>query len=587
MVLSWPKEQGRVGPMFRRLRLGYLAPHVTEPQSPLHQPERCALMSPIDWEAVRARHHLGPVARRTGLDVPDTGRAMVSCPLPDHDDRRPSMHLDLDRDRYFCFGCGSHGDVVQWVCDIEGVRPVQAIVILDGSAPIAGVLSSRATARRYTQRDRIDLPDLERTAPERVRAAIRAAWRFYTSPSFHERAVKYLVQERRIDVGPLEIEARRPVVGHTADHPNGATWWLQSQGFTLDECIDAGLTILHPDGSTVDFFRNRLILPVADSSGLVGFVGRTTAGREPKYLNQTLTHTYDKKVALYQPAPHSLDADASVVVVEGTLDALAIAAVAAQAGLSAKYAAVSASGLRLSDRQLDAILDLHPRAPVLAADGDQAGRNANLEWAARLVARYRETVITAWPEGEDPASWLAAHGPDGLTAVTRRGCLDAPAEQVRPRHCGAVLTQSRLDQLPETIAERDAALRQLATDIGYMSRGLGPNASDRLAAEAAILLVPVAVDVAIAAGAQLGKVLERAAAYAAPLPPAGRAAFATRACEVIGAALPVPPGGIEGRLWTLVERRAGASQRSANGNRGRPLTSHVPEPLTHRFGPEM
>ena len=61
-------------------------------------------MARIDWEDVRARHPLGPVARRTGLAVPDTGRVMVCCPLPRHDDRRPSMQLDLDRHRYFCFG---------------------------------------------------------------------------------------------------------------------------------------------------------------------------------------------------------------------------------------------------------------------------------------------------------------------------------------------------------------------------------------------------------------------------------------------------------------------------------------------------
>jgi DNA primase len=102
-----------------------------------------------------------------------------------------------------------------------------------------------------------------------------------------------------------------------------------------------------------------------------------------------------------------LHLDANVVVVEGTLDALAIAAQAARKGQSAKYAPVAASGVRLSDvrlsdDQLDGLLALHPKAPVLAADGDPAARDANLEWAARFAFHHRESVVTARPEVRDP-----------------------------------------------------------------------------------------------------------------------------------------------------------------------------------------
>ncbi|MGH8980695.1 MAG: CHC2 zinc finger domain-containing protein [Acidimicrobiales bacterium] len=95
-------------------------------------------MAGVDFEPVRARYRLGAVARSSGLVVPDTGRVKV-CPLPAHDDQRPSvMHLDFDRERYYCFGCGARGDVVQWVCDV-GVRPVQTVAILDNGRPLPRV----------------------------------------------------------------------------------------------------------------------------------------------------------------------------------------------------------------------------------------------------------------------------------------------------------------------------------------------------------------------------------------------------------------------------------------------------------------
>lgn len=492
-------------------------------------------MAGIDFDDVRARHPLGAVARRTGLALPeDAGRAMVCCPLPAHDDRHPSMHLDLDRDRYFCFGCGAHGDAIQWVCDIEGVRPGEAVAILDAGRPVAGVHTGATNARAYMYRPDLDTPDLERTRPERVRAAMQAAWRYYTFTSLHKGAVDYLARERQIDVTALEVEQGRPVVGHTPGRPDGLSRWLRTQGFTDDELVDASLASRRRDGAVVDFFRDRVLLPVTDERGHVtGIIGRATTDRAPKYLNQALTHTYDKHLALYRPATAALDPDANVIVVEGTLDALAIAARAASAGLSAKYAPVSASGVRLSYEQFDAVLNLHPKAPVLAADGDQAGRDANLEWAVRIAHRHRESVVTTWPEGHDPASWLAGHQDDGLAAVTRKGCLDASPNDLRPRHCGAVLTQGALDQLPDAPAERTQALHRLVADVANLGRSLGPNAGRRYAESAATVLGPIVVRVGIDAvtDGRVATVTEHDGVYGADLPPAGQTAFTRRAVE--------------------------------------------------------
>ena len=504
----------------------------------------------IDFDDVRARHPLSAVARRTGLAMPDAGRAMVCCPLPAHDDRHPSMHLDLDRDRYYCFGCGAHGDVIQWVCDIEGVRPGEAVAILDAGRPIAGVHTGATNARSYLSRPDLDIPDLERTPPQRVRAAMQTAWRYYTFTSLHQRAVDYLTQERQIDVTALEVQQGRPVIGHTPSRGDGLRRWLRTQGFADDELVDASLASRRRDGTVIDFFRDRVLLPVTDERGHVtGFIGRATTARAPKYLNQALTHTYDKHLALYRPATAALDPDANVIVVEGTLDALAIAARAASAGLSAKYSPVSASGVHLSDEQLDAVLNLHPKAPVLAADGDQAGRDANLEWAARIALRHRESVVTTWPEGHDPASWLG-HQDDGLAAVTRKGCLDASANELRPRHCGAMLTQSALDQLPDAPAERTRALHRLAAEVANVSRGLGPNASRRYAECAATVLAPVVVRAGIdaAADGRVATVFEKVADFGADLPSAGQTAFVRRAAEATEADGLAAAGWAERRL---------------------------------------
>ena len=438
------------------------------------------------WESIKARHRLAEVARRSGLDnIPASGRVMVCCPTPGHADSTPSMQLDLDRDRYWCFGCGCHGDVIDWVRGIEGVDTATAIEILDRRQPLNAVLTT-PSGRRITKARKLETPQLDRTPASRVADANQLAWRYYSSPAFHQRAVAYLA-ERSIDAAALETELSAPVVGHTPSSKtriDGLTTFLARKGFTEDEAIDAGLATRLPDGCVIDFHRDRAILPVKGPAGaVIALLGRDTPGRsQHNYLNPPHTASYHKNQVLYRPSTPRLDAQASTIVCEGPLDALGIAAQAAAAGLSRYYSPVAACGRVLSDTQIDLILANHPRAPVLAGDGDQPGRQANLDWAGRILAKGRESVITTWPEGQDPASWLAARGPDGLRAVTRFGCLDDHSGVLRPRHCGAVLTEAAFpDHDPHHLPDPKA----LARAVREATTNLSPAAKQRYLTAAA------------------------------------------------------------------------------------------------------
>jgi DNA primase len=395
------------------------------------------------------------------------------------------MQLDLDRDRYWCFGCGCHGDVIDWVRDIEGVDTAKAIEILERRQPLNAVVTTQAS-RRITKARSLETPQLDRTPAVRVAAANQLAWQYYSSPALHQRGTAYLA-ERSVDVDALEAELSAPVVGHTPSSKtriDGLTTHLARRGFTEHELIDAGLATRLPDGCVIDFLRDRVILPVKGPAGaVIALLGRDTTGRsKQKYLNPPHTATYRKNQVLYRPSEPGLDPQASTIVCEGPLDTLAIAAHAAAADLSRYYAPVAACGRALSDTQIDLILAVHPRAPVLAGDGDQPGREANLDWAARILAKGRETVTTTWPESHDPASWLAARGPDGLRAITRLGCLDDHSGVLRPRHCGAVLTEAAF---PDHDEHHLPDPKVLANALQESTSNLSPAAKQRYVAAAA------------------------------------------------------------------------------------------------------
>jgi DNA primase len=391
--------------------------------------------SPI--EAARQRHTLAEVARRTGIWLPSTtGTVTVRCPMPSHGhpDRTPSLRLYLDDGRWYCFACSDRaGDVIQWAQDTEGVDWRQAIDILDSGHPLTNAWTGLAPAASPTRTAaagvQIEWPVLDRTPRERVQAVIDAAWDHCSTGPQHARGVAYLAS-RRINVVTLESYTRRAEVGHTPSSGRSLAQRLLRDDFTLDELVDAGLAHRYPDGTITSFYHHRVLIPIRDHNGqIAGLVGRNDGDpRWPKYKNPPTTILYNKSINIYQPLPPPTSPHGRVIVVEGTLDAMAIAVAAIKAGAAPYFCPITQSGRELSPRQIAATALLHPGPLVLAMDGDPAGRDSGRRIASAVVAGGRRAVLASLPDGQDPASVLARYGPRGLTLFTT-GTIRTPRGQ--------------------------------------------------------------------------------------------------------------------------------------------------------------
>ena len=71
-------------------------------------------MQMIDFKTIRAAVPTIQAAKDYGLDVGRHG--MARCPF--HDDHSPSLKLD---DRFYCFGCGTSGDVIDFTARYFGI----------------------------------------------------------------------------------------------------------------------------------------------------------------------------------------------------------------------------------------------------------------------------------------------------------------------------------------------------------------------------------------------------------------------------------------------------------------------------------
>ena len=109
-------------------------------------------------------------------------------------------------------------------------------------------------------------------------------------------------------------------------------------------------------------------------------------------------------------------------MVEGTLDALAIATTALRAGAANRFCPLTQSGRELSTAQLGHVLHMHPNPPIVAFDADPAGRDSTIRLATAARRKGVSVQVARLPEGQDPASFLATSNGAGIAALTGGPC---------------------------------------------------------------------------------------------------------------------------------------------------------------------
>ncbi|MHB8186296.1 MAG: CHC2 zinc finger domain-containing protein [Dermatophilaceae bacterium] len=429
----------------------------------------------VDLQAIRAAHPIEDVIASSGVELHASGHGYMGC-CPFHDDSTASMSVGGVPERFKCFGCDAGGDVIEYVSRryhlsfIDSIQALQNETIgrsAHGPLPSPHIPSER------------DLPPI---SAERAYDINRMAWGHFSTPVATEFAQSYLARRRGIDLGALRTFCGgAPVVGYAGTGWTRLASHLHDKGVSDDELLATDLAQPTRNGRLVDTYRGRIIIPVTNSAGLInGFVGRDVTGdsRAPKYRNPTRTITFNKSMILYRPTHHGLATDANVVIVEGVLDAIAIAAAAARGAEMDRFAPCTTSGVTASHEQVSRVLALHGRPPVIALDGDEAGVEGAGRWLSGLcLDGGRPALVTTMASGADPAEWLAVQGDSGLTAFDRRGCLGPDEHGARPSLPGR--------RLVRLLAERhQQPLRAVLTSLVPLAAQLPPEPATRLLREA-------------------------------------------------------------------------------------------------------
>ncbi len=182
--------------------------------------------------------------------------------------------------------------------------------------------------------------------------------------------------------------------------------YLSGLGFSDERLLSIGLLVKREEQDEPrPRFRDRLIFPILDASGhTVGFGGRLLAAGEPKYLNSGESDVFSKGRLLYNlsAARNAIRRDDRVILVEGYFDVVRLV----DAGIES---VVAPMGTALTDAQADLIAK-YSRKALLLYDSDTPGQKASFRAADILLSRGMSVGMVSLPDGEDPDTFVAAHG---------------------------------------------------------------------------------------------------------------------------------------------------------------------------------
>lgn len=318
------------------------------------------------------------------------------CPF--HDEKTPSFMIQKGDRHYHCFGCGAHGDAIQFLMTHLRLNFKDAVETL--------------AERFHVHLEQVESND-EYKGPNKtsMRDALQTASEFYHFYLLHtpegQEALKYL-NGRGIDLDFI----RQFQIGLAPKAHGIFQKIMQEKKIPQEILIGAGLIAESNKGGYRDFFFDRITFPIHHSTGsIIGFSARkykedTFGG---KYVNTSETPLFKKSRILYglNHCRRNIAKQRKAIVVEGQIDALRLI-------YSGFDITVASQGTAFGEGHVKELLTLGINKVYLCMDSDTAGREATAKVGDLFQKEGIEVVVVQLPEGLDPDSFILKNGAESF-----------------------------------------------------------------------------------------------------------------------------------------------------------------------------
>lgn len=328
--------------------------------------------------------------KRNGSDY------VALCPF--HREKTPSFHISSDKQLYYCFGCGTGGNVIDFIMKIENLDFVDTIKFL---AERAGV----------TLEEEIYSPEIQKKHDKReaiLKMNKLAAKRYVGNLSGDDaRCAREYAFSRGLTRDIISTYG----IGYARESWSDLVDFLKENGYKNEDIIDAGLAVKNEKGNVYDKFRNRLMFPIIDVRGnVIAFSGRALDDSPAKYMNSPETPVFHKGSNIFSlNIAKQYSAKDGLILVEGNMDAVSLYSFGFPN-------AVAGLGTALTDQQAQLLKRYSPLV-YICYDNDEAGTKAAEKAIDILSAAGIKLKVLSYKDAKDPDEYLRKKGAESFKKV--------------------------------------------------------------------------------------------------------------------------------------------------------------------------
>ena len=309
------------------------------------------------------------------------------CPF--HNEKSPSLSVSPEKQIFHCFGCGVGGNVITFVRKIEDIGYRESIQLL-------------------AEKANITLPTIQNDLESRkdeLRAKVYKV-NSYTAEYYHKRLYtpdaklgQEYVKRRKLNNETLENFK----IGFSGKFDE-LYKSLRQNGFQDEEILESGLVNKNDNGTYIDRYRNRLMIPICDERGrVIAFGGRVLDDSKPKYINSPENVVYSKGKHLFGlNVAKKSDIKKQLLIVEGYMDVISLH----QRGIKNVVAAL---GTALTTNQ-GWLLRKSTEKVILGFDADDAGQTAILRAMEIMQNMGCDIRVLQIHDAKDPDEFVVKYG---------------------------------------------------------------------------------------------------------------------------------------------------------------------------------
>ncbi|MBE6621265.1 MAG: DNA primase [Ruminococcaceae bacterium] len=288
-------------------------------------------------------------------------------------------------------------------------------------------------------------------------------------PAIGGEGMKYLSQDRGLSGATIKHFG----LGFAPSSFNMLHDHMRRLGYTDEELIKGFLCgKSQKNGRAYDYFRNRVMFPIIDTSGnIVAFGGRVMDDSKPKYLNSSDTPGFKKSRHLFALNFARNHAAENMILCEGYMDVIALHAAGFENAVATLGTAITSEQARIFAK--------YTKKVIISYDSDEAGQRAANRAMQLLGEVGLEVRVLRVPDAKDPDEYIRRYGADKfrrvlegsrsgfqykLDAILAKYDLTQPEDKIRASNECCVLISGY-----HTGVEREVYIGQVAKHLGLPS----------------------------------------------------------------------------------------------------------------------